>query len=99
MSYFECNARQARESGQDSNALIKDLHKSSASVQLLSLSHYFLPASNNFIWLDNHTQAHVLDEYFSFHLMRNWRGNSFMSTEKCLEKHYNFVFIRSILVK
>lgn len=77
----------------------KDLHKSSDSVQLLSLSHYFLPASNNFIWLDNHTQAHVLDEYFSFCLMRNWRENTFLSSEKHLEKHYNFVFVRLILVK
>lgn len=77
----------------------EDLHKSSDSVQLLSLSHYFLPASNNFIWLDNHTQAHVLDEYFSFCLMRNWRGNTFLSNEKHLEQHYNFVFIKLISVK
>jgi hypothetical protein len=71
MSFPECNRRWLKKEGQALNAKIKDLHKSSASAQLLSASHYFLPTSDNFICLDNHTQAHALDEYFSFHLMRN----------------------------
>ena len=66
---------------------------------LLFLSHYLLPASNNFFWLDNHTEAHVLHEYFSFGLMKNCRENLFLSNEKHLEKHYNFCFYKVNLSK
>lgn len=63
--------------------VIRHLHNSSDSQPLLCLSHYFLPASNNFIWLDNQYKAHLSEEYVSLCIAKGVQRNSFLNNEIC----------------
>lgn len=56
---------------------IRHLHNSFDSQPLLSLSHYFLPASYNFIWLDNQYKIHISEEYFSLCIAKYREKNTF----------------------